>query len=114
MKLAVVGAALVSLAVPHLLPGHDATRDASKPSIDVLLPRRDFGPVGDATCQAHRPGLYGFFNGKAPGRHDPFVDIVGLCGGYVAAKPVRHLNGGRVTNMTRLCAKTMPQPFGIT
>jgi hypothetical protein len=85
MRRTAIVALLVAALAAALLAQPSAARVAAKPSgLDTILPPRVFGPVQDATCASHRPGLFGFFNGERAGRHDPFADISRVCGGYLA------------------------------
>src|SRR5438132_13631518 len=58
---------------------------ASKPSAGKLFPSRIFGTVRHAKCVVDPIGDLGFYNGKAPGRHDAFVDIRGACDATIDA-----------------------------
>jgi hypothetical protein len=121
MRLATLCAVLLSLASPHHVPSqHETTRTSSKkPAVQALLPPRVFGHVEDALCVAHRPGQFGFYNGQAPGRHDPYADIVEVCGGYrgLAAPDLSRLESmlacGPMPDGLVVCGSSNP-PFGAS
>jgi hypothetical protein len=85
MKRVILGGVTLVLVVAWVAPAYAA----SKPAVDVLFPPRVFGHVQHALCATDRPGDFGFFNGKKPGRHDPFVDIRRACGATIGATPER-------------------------
>jgi hypothetical protein len=77
---------LVIVVVACGAPGHGES-EGREAIVDRLFPPRVFGHVKDAQCVTDRPGDFGFFNGKAPGRHDPWVDIRRACGATLNATP---------------------------
>jgi hypothetical protein len=85
MKRMLVGVVIAIVAVVGAVPAGAA----SKPSAGKLFPPRIFGKVQHAKCVADPTGDFGFFNGKAAGRHDAFVDIRGACDATIAADAAR-------------------------
>jgi hypothetical protein len=81
VKRTLLGGVIVILAAMWATPAQGASRSPA----DSLFPPRVFGHVKHARCVTDPRGDLGFFNGKAPGRHDASVDILRACGATIDA-----------------------------